>query len=282
MLRMKEPTLDKPILTDTSPAGMIEAIETAVRAGWHSLSVSPRFEVRDGREGLWFASGIPFPPFNGIVQARLDGDVEEAIDRAIEFFRSRSLPFTWTVSPSTRPEDLGERLEARGFATDNVEAGMAIALDTLPESVPSPAGFEVERVWGERMLGDYSRLVATGFGLPGDAADEFMGIIAEFTALPGATSWGYLGRLDGEAVATSGLILEGGAALVINVVTLPEARRKGIGAVMTHQALLDARENGYRIGTLEASGMGYPVYKRLGMEEYCSMRPYAWKPPAKG
>lgn len=280
MLRMKEPTPDEPILTDTSPAGMIEAIESINRSGWRALGASPRFEVQDRRDGLWFASGVPMSPFNGIVSARLtDDNADEVIREAIDYFGSRSLPFSWAAGPLTTPADLGEHLLANRFKAQEAQAGMAIDLDYPLEGVPAPEGLEIERVSGTSLLGDYSDLVSTGFHVPEDAGAEFMGIIAEVTSGPDATSWGYLGRLHEEPVASSGLILAGGGALVINVVTLPEARGKGIGAAMTHRALHDAREADFRIATLEATKMGYPVYKRLGMEEYCRMQEYVWTPP---
>ena len=44
-----------------------------------------------------------------------------------------------------------------------------------------------------------------------------------------------------------------------------------MAGALTSRALLDAREMGFRIGTLRASDMGQPVYERLGFEEYCRM-----------
>jgi predicted GNAT family acetyltransferase len=55
------------------------------------------------------------------------------------------------------------------------------------------------------------------------------------------------------------------------VATLPEARGKGIGAVLTLGPLLDAREMGYRIGILQSSEMGFNVYKKLGFRHLCQI-----------
>jgi hypothetical protein len=45
---------------------------------------------------------------------------------------------------------------------------------------------------------------------------------------------------------------------------------------MTLAPLMDAREMGYRIGTLQSSEMGLNVYRRLGFKEYCRVSQYVW------
>jgi predicted acetyltransferase len=77
--------------------------------------------------------------------------------------------------------------------------------------------------------------------------------------------------LNGKAVATSSLFLSGRAAGIYSVSTLPRARGKGIGAVLTLRPLQEAREMGYRVGVLQSSEMGFNVYKRLGFRHLCQI-----------
>jgi predicted acetyltransferase len=60
--------------------------------------------------------------------------------------------------------------------------------------------------------------------------------------------------------------LAGGVAGIYHVTTLPEVRNRGIGKHITLAPLLDARENGYRVGTLFASRLGEVVYRQIGFE----------------
>lgn len=89
----------------------------------------------------------------------------------------------------------------------------------------------------------------------------------------------YLARLHGEPVAASALYCDGQVAGLCEVCTVPSARGQGIGAAITAAPLKDARALGYRIGVLQASGMGEPVYRRLGFTEYCTLDAYCWRPP---
>lgn len=48
---------------------------------------------------------------------------------------------------------------------------------------------------------------------------------------------------------------------------------------MTLAPLLEARRLGYRLGTLMASPMDAPVYRRMGFTEIARFTRYEWKAP---
>ena len=82
------------------------------------------------------------------------------------------------------------------------------------------AGYEMSAVFGETY---YNCLISLGLER-------------------GAPLRHYLGRLEGEPVATATMFLGAGVAGIYDVSTIPAARRRGIGAVMTVRPLQDARD----------------------------------------
>jgi GNAT superfamily N-acetyltransferase len=77
----------------------------------------------------------------------------------------------------------------------------------------------------------------------------------------------WVGRVDGNVVASSRINIGAGVAGLYAISTLPGFRGRGFGRAMTIAALRAARSIGYRIAVLQSSDLGYGVYKRLGFRE---------------
>ena len=88
----------------------------------------------------------------------------------------------------------------------------------------------------------------------------------------------YVGYLKDVPVSSSTLLLAGGIACMWDVSTLPEHRRKGYGACLTRVGLDDARRKGYRYASLNASSLGYSLYRSLGFNVECAIPEYRWPP----
>lgn len=262
------------ILDDLSAPSLISAIEENLFAAISAFSKWPRAETHEETEIMWAITDIPSPAFNNVMRAQLaPSRVEVAIASVKAKARSRNVPLTWWTGPATQPADLGQYLESHGFVSEGDMPGMAVILDNLNENVSMPEGFTIQPVVDNETLKQWGQVCAKGSGMPdfvGECFYDFMQYVDP--------SWirAYIGVLNGEPVATSLLVLAAGVAGIHNVATLPAARRRGIGALMTLTPLREARRIGYKAGVLEATKMGAGVYSSLGFQEYCRVSVYGW------
>jgi len=263
-------------LKDFSAPALVTAIEANYWKFWAFFGRSPQVELHDDPEVMWLVSDIPHPGFNGVFRTQLaPGDIDARIGETLAHFKSRQLPMTWWISPSTRPANLGNHLGACGL-THTAEPGMAVDLLALNEDVPQPSGLEIEHVRDVETLKKFSHAANIGFGMPDLVGNAIFDIEASLGFEPHLPRHHYVGLLKGEPVATSTLLLGAGVAGIYTVATVPEARGQGIGSAMTLAPLREARAMGYRIGVLHSSQMGLNMYRWLGFKECCKVSFYSW------
>lgn len=262
-------------LTDASPASLVLAIEANQRAVALSWARLLDAEVYAEPEQSRFLSGFHYHLFNGVIRTQFPSEQTDAlIEQTIRHFAQCGLPFAWLISPSDQPGDLARRLEAQGMRLDADGPGMAIDLWTLPEELSVPAGLRIEEVTTGELLITWLHTLARSNDFPTAIVDSFLQIYVKRGFVNSPSVRYYLALLDGEPVAVSQLFLSNGVAGVYNVGTIPQVRRRGIGAAITLVPLRVAHALGYRFGVLQASQMGLPVYQRLGFRGYCRFQLY--------
>jgi ribosomal protein S18 acetylase RimI-like enzyme len=262
------------ILEDFSTSSLLQAMEENIQEAWIRLGRGLGAVVHDEPEVLWFLSGLPFHLANGIVRTHFpDGAVEEKLKQ----FTAHQVPLAWLIGPSTQPADLGSCLEQHGWMLEEAP-GMAVDLRFLDKHLSFPSHLTITRVSDEEKLKTWLRIMTIG-SIPEEGLTLLLDVATKQGLKEDPAVHYYLGVLDGQPVATSLLYLGGGVAGIYNVATLPEVRRQGIGSALTVAPLLEARAQGYRIGTLQSSTMGVNLYTRLGFREYCTFRAYFWQEP---
>jgi GNAT superfamily N-acetyltransferase len=273
------------ILEDLSPEAVIQAMESNIGAYFASLmdgGASTHVAFHDDGDIKWFVSDVPFPLLNGVMGAKLEaGSEDRRIDEVLGQFKAAGVPMLWWTGPASQPGDIGSRLMARGLVRAGAPPGMAADLANLDASEALPVGVTIKRVDGDDVLSGYGQVLQQAFELP----DFVVGIPLDILKRRGydeaSAINNYLAYLEGTPVAVCSVGYGAGVAGIHNVGTLEQARGRGIGRAITLWALLAARERGYKVGVLEASGMGYNVYKRLGFEHYCEMELYLYTPGAE-
>ena len=222
---------------------------------------------------VWFYTGIPHPVFNGVLFAQLNPQaIKATVDRVQAKILEQGVPALWWVGPQSQPAHLGALLEEHGLHPAGEVPGMAIELarvESLAEMLP---GFTIQRVTTAEMQALWAQIAADG--MSDSAANAMVHLETSLSHPQYRAQYRYLGLLDGIPIARSALNLDAGVAGIYAVATVPTARGQGVGRVMTVMPLLEARQMGYRIGILQASVMGYSLYRKIGFQEVCRYRLY--------
>lgn len=270
------------ILTDLSATALAKANEENLYA-FHPFSHGwPNMDKYQSKELSWCITDVAFAPCNAIFRARL---APEQVDKTIEYLtakaRRRNVPLSWIITKDSQPADLGKYLTAHGFTTFGDSAGMAIDLLEMKEDRPQPDDLKIIEVKDSDTLKTWCLVARTGFGIPqrGDRDSMYEWLTKDIEYKQPIRF--YLASLDGKPVATSMVYFGAGVAGIYFVTTLPETRKRGIGFAITLKPLKLAREMGYRAGTLQASKLGEPIYRRMGFKEYCRISNYMWIPKPK-
>jgi ribosomal protein S18 acetylase RimI-like enzyme len=263
---------------DFDLASAADAVEANLFAFFQHLAGWPRVELHADHECCWTLSELPFPLFNSVLRARLSPDrVDEVIGARIAACRSRNVPMLWWTGPSSRPSDLGGRLERSGFFLEPAH-GMIADLDAAGADLPIDPGVSVAAVEDAETLAAWSRVLCDSFGAPRPFGDAFADLAAAIGLGPRSPFRHYLASVNGQPVATCSLFFGAGVAGIYNVSTLPERRRRGIGRRVTAAAMQDARSHGYRTAILHSSALGAGMYRALGFIEVCPIGQHVWVP----
>jgi GNAT superfamily N-acetyltransferase len=261
------------ILTDLSQQNLASSIQTNMHDFFRQFALN---QPQPRADSLRWQTELMHPWFNGVLVDRSPEPGDESLIQELqEFYGSRGIQsWTWWVDSPALPQDWADLLGKAGFRFEHDTPGMAMLLANLPRDLAEVPGLTIRKVTSLQELKTWSHVFVGGYGLPLDWADPYFEMMAGLGLDQSAFS--YLGELDGEPVAVSSVYLGAGVAGIYNVATLPQARRKGIGAALTVVPLQEAREMGYQAGILQSSQAGYGVYKKLGFEHLCEVEVFVW------
>jgi len=260
----------RPTLTDTSPDGLRAAIDADIVATRLHNGDFP-LEAHAEPDVAWAIPAEPSEMRSVVTWAGFEpATVERRLDELLGRLAPHG-PVLWWLAAHHRPADLADRLARRGFAPVDDTAAMAMDLALLPNDTVPPPGVRIEPVDDEADVDIYVGLLLREMEhehrqLPPSAGSvRRRYLVSKLGRDPDSRR--FVAFLDEAPVATSRLSMAGGAAGIYTIVTMPEARGRGIGTAMTLTALLAGRNAGMRIGVLQATDMGIRIYQRLGFQE---------------
>lgn len=268
------PLLRPPPRRDASHRGLAEAVEAdliATRIIDPEIPVEPRLDP----DATWGIAATPEPFRNTVASVRFDAaSADRRIGEILDTYRERGAGCWWWAAPFHTPDDLPRRLVAAGLTDEGFAPAMAIELRELPLDEAPPRQLAIEPVVDEASLRFFLSVHATETAPEDETSGPLHPAAVErFVAavLPRLSQeplpFRYVGRVDGEPVATSRISVGGGVAGLYGVVTVPAFRGRGYGRAMTLAALRAGRDLGHVISVLQATDAGYRVYERLGYRE---------------
>ena len=239
---------------------LIRTIEEASFGAWPALA-----QVLDDGWVLRFADGHSkrANSVNGVYPSH--GDAEAKIARAEGWFRDWGLPAIFRVTPLAEPADLADRLAARGYeafettrALHNPDLGQ-----TPPPGLPDGITLRLDPAPGHGWLDAYLALT------PLDAR-KTAALTRMLDLIVPRACFGWLHQ-DGRPLAAAFVVVQGGLMGTYDVVTAPEARRRGLMRMLlghlTQWAIADAGARSGAIFVVAANTPAAALYESLGYRE---------------
>lgn len=219
-------------------------------------------------------SQIQDDTFNYVLSARFsESNVRDRISHVASLFKKFHLPFSWWVGESDLPASLENELKKQGFVFKEKNIGMYAKINDLSlESINS--SLEFKRVENISRLQDFSNIITEIGGNP-----EAFDLI--YSKIPPAIYSGpvpleiYVAYIGNEPVTSGILVSHANVVGIYYVATIPQQRKQGFGGSMMIHLLRRAKEKGYSIAVLQASGQGKAIYEKLGFKACCSFSEYA-------
>jgi GNAT superfamily N-acetyltransferase len=160
----------------------------------------------------------------------------------------------WTVWVPERDERSASLLERAGHRLDATPAAMAAPLRELePPSARDPA------MEADAGIAEVARINDAAYGYAGDFARLL-------TRRPDGLHT-YVARSGGEALACAAAYDTDRDCGIFMVATLPQAQGRGLATRLMARALADGRARGCPTTSLQATKMGYAIYRRLGYRD---------------
>jgi GNAT superfamily N-acetyltransferase len=159
----------------------------------------------------------------------------------------------WTVWVPETDRQTAAFLESRGHRLDADPAMMVLDLASFSPSLQIP---------------DWRRASVEELAAINDAAYPWRDGSLERALLGCASGGDGLRLYIADDASVVGVNDVDGDAGVFFVATLPEASGRGLASGLLAAAMLEARERGCDVSTLQATKVGEPVYARLGYERF--------------
>ena len=185
-------------------------------------------------------------------------DVDGFVDDIERFYGDRSYSYS-LVSPQGRHTNiaqLADRLDLR--RCDDVN-GMLLS---TPEyrAVSIIADLDIQAADTVEKIADFQRVAANAY----DMHEKVIAVVLNTTFMMHENVFPFVGYIDSQPACTALVYFSDDMAGIYWVGTHGDFRCRGLGDAITWRVVEEAKRRNYSTITLQASAMGYPVYKKMG------------------
>lgn len=235
--------------------------------------------VVDERAGtLLVASSAPITSLFHSSARRFDtkADPQGVLAATAAFADEHQRRISLWLSAAADP-DVVDAARNAGLEVDFTLAGMATRIP--PEAGAPVVGVELVRVTDTAGVADFAQVHGELYaqnGRPADAARHF----ASPGVLLASHVTGFVAYLNGRPASCAMIVNTGRASGLFEVATSMEARRRGLGELVSRAATRAGFEYGAEVVVLQATALGEPVYRRIGFETFTNYGACLISPPA--
>ncbi len=248
---------------------------------FHSLGIK-RIDVK-GVKG--YVTPFDSEQANHVGLADLEKDqADKTIEKVIEFYKNEKKSFSWIVGPTSRPDDLNERLINHGFNYRNEISAYGFYMNTTKTDLRVNPEFEVTDVPLEFLGGNIDLMVnAFGTGMDKNVAMSLIGISMAINSTERYKNEvrAYVAREKATGKYVGFAIMEmdkkGSYAILDGAAVLPEYRGKGIYRNMVAARIDDAAESNIKYLIIHAmKSTSAPICEKAGFKKACELNLYSY------
>lgn len=211
--------------------------------------------------------GLDYAAFNAaVLSAPISGEageIEQRIHPPAAHFENRNLRWSYWYCNDYIGKPLLRRVTSlleRHRMSELTEAPGMLAESLAPPTRPLPS-IEVKPVSDQASRSAFAHITSISFDVPWNVCREVYGAERAWQG----TFRGYVGYLNGVAIATTAVVVTGGMAGLYSVGTLPGHRGRGYAEALMRQVLQQIRdETGIERTALQSTRSGQHLYTRMG------------------
>jgi ribosomal protein S18 acetylase RimI-like enzyme len=255
----------------------IDAIEQALVGLWSNFGHAPGGIFHEEGDLIWAEAPVPQLPYNAVIRTKLGMDAEARMKQVINRFHERAAQFLWLVHPTAQPDDLTERLVAKGLSPVDCATGMSLDLSSWSATTNSMKGpITYREVTDEQDLQAYEQLLEAYWELP-EQSHPYVFRLSRWVHASGDRGARWVAYRDRQPVGKIYLSYLGAkdTAAIFGVYVSPTARGYGIATALTKLAISRAAKLGRTRVVLHSSQMAIDIYRRLGFSVRCILPIYA-------